>query len=81
MSKPEEQPTIVCLNYCRTDPDSGYCLTCGRPPVPVTGVNLSAPLFGGLSLGGLKLSGSGGDLFRVWKPPSRSAAATSAASR
>lgn len=56
MNPTEAQPSIVCLNYCRTDPESGYCLTCGRPPVPVTGVNLSAPLFGGMKLSGLKLS-------------------------
>ena len=61
MSRPEEQPTIVCLNYCRADRESGYCLTCGRPPFPVTGFNLAAPLFGGMNLSGLKLSGSAGD--------------------
>ena len=53
MSQAEEQPTIVCLNDCRADPESGYCLTCGRPPVPVTGLDLSAPLFGGIRLSGL----------------------------
>ena len=46
MNQTEEQPTIVCLNYCRTDPDSDYCLTCGRPPVPVTGIN-SVPVAAG----------------------------------
>jgi len=56
MNETQEQPHIVCLNYCRTDPDSGYCLTCGRPPVPVTGVDLSTPLFGGMKLSGLKIS-------------------------
>ena len=61
MSQPEEQPTIVCLNYCRTDPESGYCLTCGRPPLPVTGISLSAPLFRGMTLAGLQQSGSKGD--------------------
>ena len=54
MSQTEDQPTIVCLNYCRPDPDSGYCLTCGRPPIPVTGIDLSTPLFGGIKLSGLK---------------------------
>jgi hypothetical protein len=62
MSQPEEQPTIVCLNYCRTDPESGYCLTCGRPPVPVTGISLSAPLFGRMTLAGLQTSGSKGEV-------------------
>ena len=40
--------TIVCLNYCMTDPETGYCLTCGRPPVPV--VAFSPRFFGRLSL-------------------------------
>lgn len=31
-----EEPTIICLNYCVYDEESGYCLTCGRPPIPVT---------------------------------------------
>lgn len=56
MNETEEQPLIVCLNYCRTDPESGYCLTCGRPPIPVAGINLAAPLHGGMKLSGLKLT-------------------------
>ena len=40
--------TIVCLNYCMTDPETGYCLTCGRPPAPV--VSLNPRFFGRLSL-------------------------------
>lgn len=40
--------TIVCLNYCMTDPETGYCLTCGRPPAPV--VAFSPRFFGRLSL-------------------------------
>ena len=56
MSEPEEQPLIVCLNYCRIDPDSGYCLTCGRPPIPVAGIKLSTPLFSGVKLSGLSLA-------------------------
>lgn len=24
----------VCVGVCMTDPDSGYCLGCGRPPLP-----------------------------------------------
>ena len=54
MSESEAQPQTVCLNYCRTDPESGYCLTCGRPPVPVTGINLAAPLFSGMTFSGSK---------------------------
>jgi len=40
--------TIVCLNYCMTDPETGYCLTCGRPPAPVVAFN--PRFFGRLSL-------------------------------
>ncbi len=24
----------LCVGICLTDPDSGYCLGCGRPPLP-----------------------------------------------
>lgn len=24
----------VCVGVCMSDPDSGYCLGCGRPPLP-----------------------------------------------
>lgn len=24
-----------CVGICMADPDSGYCLGCGRPPLPV----------------------------------------------
>ena len=41
---------IICLNYCMTDQATGYCLTCGRPPIPVTGVDLSPKTFAGISL-------------------------------
>lgn len=30
-----EQQEIVCLNECSYDYDTGYCLSCGRPPIPV----------------------------------------------
>ena len=52
----EEEPLIVCLNYCRQDPETGYCLTCGRPPIPVTGVDLSPRTFAGISLKGLSIA-------------------------
>ena len=39
---------IVCLNYCMTDLDTGYCLTCGRPPIPVAVFN--PKMFGKISL-------------------------------
>ncbi|WP_300454824.1 DUF1289 domain-containing protein [Accumulibacter sp.] len=25
----------LCVGICMADPDSGYCLGCGRPPPPV----------------------------------------------
>jgi hypothetical protein len=30
---PFEDQEIVCLNECTYDYDTGYCLSCGRPPV------------------------------------------------
>ena len=45
---PPDGSTIVCLNYCMTDPETGYCLTCGRPPAPVE--SFSPRFFGRLSL-------------------------------
>jgi hypothetical protein len=41
MNETETEPLIACLNFCRIDPESGYCLTCGRPPIPVSGIGLS----------------------------------------
>jgi hypothetical protein len=26
----------LCVGICMPDPDSGYCLGCGRPPLPVS---------------------------------------------
>lgn len=26
----------LCVGICMPDPDSGYCLGCGRPPAPIT---------------------------------------------
>jgi hypothetical protein len=31
MSEPSED-LYPCVGICTTDPDSGYCLGCGRPP-------------------------------------------------
>ena len=28
-----EEPRYQCVGICMTDPDSGYCLGCGRPPL------------------------------------------------
>ena len=46
----EEEPLIVCLNYCVRDLETGYCLTCGRPPIPVSGLDLNPTTFAGISL-------------------------------
>ncbi len=29
-----ENQEVVCLNECAYDYDTGYCLSCGRPPLP-----------------------------------------------
>ena len=29
----EEDP-YLCVGVCMVDPDSGYCVGCGRPPLP-----------------------------------------------
>ena len=28
------QDDYLCVGVCMADPDSGYCLGCGRPPLP-----------------------------------------------
>ena len=40
---------IICLNYCMTDPETGFCLTCGRPPIPVSEIGLKSGTFNGVS--------------------------------
>ena len=45
----ENENPILCLNYCMTDPATGYCLTCGRPPIPVTELGLKSGTFNGIS--------------------------------
>jgi len=49
MSETENENPIICLNYCMTDPETGYCLTCGRPPIPVTELGLKSGTFNGMS--------------------------------
>ena len=31
----DEEPQYICLNYCMVDQETGHCLTCGRPPLPL----------------------------------------------
>ena len=54
MDTPEN--TIICLNYCMTDQETGYCLTCGRPPIPVVSVDLTPKTFAGISLKGMSVA-------------------------
>jgi hypothetical protein len=32
----QEEEGYLCVGICMPDPDSGYCLGCGRPPLPVS---------------------------------------------
>jgi predicted Fe-S protein YdhL (DUF1289 family) len=32
----ETEDDYLCVGVCMFDPDSGYCLGCGRPPEPVS---------------------------------------------
>lgn len=32
----EAEDTYPCVGVCLFDPDNGYCLGCGRPPLPVS---------------------------------------------
>jgi hypothetical protein len=52
----ETENLIICLNYCVQDLETGYCLTCGRPPIPVTGVDLTPKTFAGISLKGMGIA-------------------------
>jgi hypothetical protein len=42
MNLPENE--YLCVGICMTDPDSGYCLGCGRPPLEVSGAAVVAEL-------------------------------------
>lgn len=32
MNQPADDQEYLCVGICMPDPDSGYCLGCGRPP-------------------------------------------------
>jgi hypothetical protein len=40
-----EEDQYICVGICMSDPDSGYCLGCGRPPLgsPDVVVEVMAP--------------------------------------
>ncbi len=46
----QDEPQYICLNYCMVDQETGYCLTCGRPPLPPPSLDFSQPTFAGISL-------------------------------
>lgn len=33
-----DEDQYICVGICMSDPDSGYCLGCGRPPLAVPDV-------------------------------------------
>ena len=35
MSDPYRDADYPCVGVCMTDPESGYCIGCGRPPLPL----------------------------------------------
>jgi hypothetical protein len=37
MTEPTEE-IYPCVGICTADPDSGYCLGCGRPPLEAPGI-------------------------------------------
>lgn len=52
----DSEAPIICLNYCMPDQETGYCLTCGRPPIPVVGVGLNDRKLGSFSLKALSIT-------------------------
>ena len=54
----EEEPQYICLNYCMYDQETGYCLTCGRPPLPPPTLDFSQKTFAGISFGGIPAQGT-----------------------
>ena len=50
----QDEPQYICLNYCMVDQETGYCLTCGRPPLPPPS---PVPDFSQKTFAGIKLSG------------------------
>jgi len=33
-----EEELYICVGICQPDPDSGYCMGCGRPPLAVPAI-------------------------------------------
>ncbi|MBK7422911.1 MAG: DUF1289 domain-containing protein [Propionivibrio sp.] len=38
----ETEDAYPCVGVCLFDPDNGYCLGCGRPPLPVSMIGQGA---------------------------------------
>lgn len=36
--KNQQEDFYICVGICMADPDSGYCLGCGRPPLGEPGI-------------------------------------------
>lgn len=53
---PDDESPIICLNFCMLDAETGYCLTCGRPPIPVSSIDLAPKTFAGISLKSMALA-------------------------
>jgi hypothetical protein len=34
----QQEDFYICVGICMADPDSGYCLGCGRPPLGEPGI-------------------------------------------
>ena len=43
----EAEDAYLCVGVCLFDPDNGYCLGCGRPPLPVSSIGQGAGNEGG----------------------------------
>jgi hypothetical protein len=40
----QEEDLYLCVGICMADPDSGYCLGCGRPPLGEPGIVAEAAI-------------------------------------
>ena len=38
MDTTQQEDLYQCVGICMADPDSGYCLGCGRPPLEAPGI-------------------------------------------
>ena len=64
----QDEPQYICLNYCMVDQETGYCLTCGRPPLPPPSLDFSQPTFAGISLTSKPASDTQGNVAPAVQP-------------